>query len=125
MHKRFYVFFCRGVMPWYLKLLDSDISHCFTLEHQLLGGYDHLIRVENLTNVVEVTTYFAPLKEVMMLFPHDMKMLTIDVEVDPLIPHNPLGIIECVSLTKKLLGINQPFILTPLQLYKFLKGKIT
>ena len=121
MRKRFYVCFCKGIMPWYLNLLDPDISHVFTIEHQLLGGYDHLIRIENLTNTVEVITYFASLEEVKKLLPHDIKILTIDTEVDPLVPHNPLGMLNCVSLTKKLLGINRPCIFTPRQLYNYLK----
>lgn len=113
-------------MPWYLKGLRKDTNHCFVIEHQLLGGYDHLIRIESLTNLVVITTYFATLKEVIELIGYrEYKMIEIDVNVDPLIPHNPLSFMNCVGLTKKLLGINRIGIITPFQLYKYLltKGK--
>ena len=110
-------------MPWYLKKLKKDMSHCFLLEHQLLGGYDHIIQIENLTNIVEVTTYLAPLQDVLSLIDttRHYKLISVDMDVDPLKHHNPLGLLYCVSLVKKLLGINKPWIFTPYQLYKYLK----
>lgn len=34
---------------------------------------------------------------------------------------NPLGLKTCVSMAKAMLGIRKPFILTPLQLYNYVK----
>ena len=71
---------------------------------------------------MEVTTYFATIEGVLDLMVGNYKLVTVDMDVNPLKYHNPFGLMNCVSLTKKVLGLNKPWIITPYQLYKYLKG---
>ena len=60
-------------------------------------------------------------------FPPPEGWTTVTTEVAPNTAENriwwPLMPLSCVSFTKRLLGINKPFILTSRQLYSYLRGK--
>ena len=120
MIKTVYVFFGEADhKSWYLRLLPPKLTHCFSYEHQLLGGFDCFIRIENLYNTVETDIYFSTLKILLDRFPHH-KIIQITLEVNPLNKTFDFMPINCVSLIKKQLGINKPFIITPKQLLNHL-----
>ena len=125
MKKRFYVFFCEADLPWYLKSLKKNFKHCFVLEHQTIGGYDLFLKIEQLTNIVEVTPFMRTLQEILDVVPTTTKyeLIKINIDVDRNKPYTPFSLMSCVSLTKKLLGISKPLIITPHQLYKYLLTK--
>jgi len=124
MKKRYYVFFTDSVAPWYLRGLKENSSHVFVLEHTLLDGYDLFLRTENLRGVIETSAHFMSLEEVLKrLTISEYKMLKVDVDIDIKKYYMPFEPLTCVSLTKKLLGINKPLIFTPYQLYRHLRRR--
>lgn len=123
MKKKVYIFFRESDhRPWYFRFLDRKFTHCFTYEHQLLGGYDSFIKMENLYNTIDSQIYFGSGDQLLELF-EDCKCLLITVDVDPLKPMCRIQPITCVTLIKKQLGIDKPFIITPKQLYNHLITK--
>lgn len=120
MKKTAYVFFKEADHKfWYLRLLDRKLTHCFTYEHQLLGGYDCFLKVENLYNCFDTQILFGTKKD--LLSHHiGVRCIQITLDVDPLKTTHDFMPINCVSLTKKQIGINKPFIITPKQLLNHL-----
>lgn len=120
MRKTVYVFFKEAVhKTWYLKLLDRNLTHCFSYEHQLLGGYDCFLKIENLYHCFDTQIFFGTRED--LLSRHiGIKCIQITLDVDPLKKTHDFIPINCVSLVKKQLGINKPFIITPKQLLNHL-----
>jgi hypothetical protein len=122
--KRFHVIFQKADdIKWWMKGLEREMSHVWVMEETLMGGYACLIRVENLHNMIDTSAHmyeFKDFKELMDLQDIPYKGLTINLDVDPLIPFSPFNILSCVSVTRKMMGINKPLIVTPKQLYRHL-----
>lgn len=120
MIKTVYIFFGEADHKvWYLKKLAKGFTHCFSYEHQLLGGYDCFLRIENLYYTLGTDICFSTKKHLLDRFPH-FKIIQITLEVNPLKKTFDFMPINCVSLVKKQLGLNKPFIITPYQLYNHL-----
>ena len=122
MYKTFYVFFTSAVqLPWYLKGIEKSMSHCFTIEHQELGGYDCFMALEHLTNYIDTGVYLVPIEDVIdrLRMTKPYKIIKINIEVNPFKSMNIMPL-DCASLVKKSLGINRPLVFTPKQLYKHL-----
>ncbi len=120
MIKTIYVFFCEAThRSWWTRFMHKDFTHCFSYEHQLLGGYDCFLRVENLYNCLDTQIFFGLKPDLLNLFPH-YKIVEIKLEVNPLNKTYEFLPINCVSMVKKQLGLNKPFIITPKQLYDHL-----
>ncbi len=133
--RRFYVFFQEGsnlTKARFLKLfLSREFSHCWILEEfpsSLEDGTNWFMRVESLVNIVDMGVLVMELKDILAHLDKVLggcfRCLVIDKQVNPLYSFNSIVIsLNCVSLTKKILGINKPFLLTPRGLYKYLLKK--
>jgi len=124
MKKRFHVIFQKAHdIKWWMRGLDREISHVWLLEESNLGGFTCLLRTENLHNLLETSAHlfeFSDYKKLMDAQCVSYKSVTIDLDVDYLKPFNLFNILSCVSVTRKIMGINKPLIITPKQLYKHL-----
>lgn len=118
MKKEFYVIFEEADhwFPLYAGL-DPDYSHVYTYEHQLLDGYDIFLKNENTFNAVDNMVFFgnSTLFEEAIAGKRYVK-ITVDVAYKK--HYFDLMLLNCVTLSKKQLGINKPWILTPKQLYR-------
>ena len=120
MRKTVYIFFKDADMKtWYLNTLTKGFSHCFSYEHQLLGGYDCFLKIENLYNCLDTQIMFGSKEDLLLRFDH-VRTVEITLDIDPLRRTFDLLPINCVSVIKKQLGLNKPFIITPKQLYDHL-----
>jgi len=120
MKRTFYIFFNEAdYLPPYMRILDHRFQHCFSYEHQLLGGFDSFVKVENLFNTVESQIFFGTKEDLLNLLP-GIRCIEITLDVDPKKKTWDFMPINCVSLIKKQLGISKLFIITPKQLYTHL-----
>lgn len=120
MKKAVYVVFGEAdYRPWYLRGLEQGFSHCYTYEHQLLGGYDCFVKVECLLNTLNSEIFFGTSSQLLEMY-KATNIIQITVEVNPTAKTLDLLPVNCVSMVKKQLGVNKPFILTPKQLYAHL-----
>ena len=121
MVKDMYVFFeTADHHPWYYRLLDQKIAHVLSYEKQDLGGYPVFIKAENLFKHVECGVLFGTEEDLLSRYKHCIKKIHIVKDVDPEGDFCNVILLNCVALVKKQLGINQPFVLTPKQLYRHL-----
>lgn len=111
----YYVVFCDSDIKW-LKCLKPGFRHCFIMRLE----YGQLWTVINHgMKGLEVQTYLREDYE----SPEDYArkgstVLKVDKEEQP-----GRGWLDCVSVTKSVLGIKKPFIITPYQLYRWLYGR--
>lgn len=124
-NKVFYVFFKKSASTsWYFKyILDPDISHCLTLEEHVVNGYTFYQKVESLYNYAETEVLFEPLKDIISRLEFKYKVIKVNISINPYKISSKLVHMNCVGLTKRLLGVDKTFILTPKQLYTYLIGK--
>lgn len=120
MKKTVYVIFTdSSIDRWPVSDLTRGFSHCYAYEQQLLGGFDCFIRIENLLNIIETQIFFGSKKDLLMQFP-TLTVVEIKLEVNPNKRIFDFFPINCVSLIKKQLGLNKPFVITPKQLFNHL-----
>lgn len=104
-----YVVFSKAKdLGWIRKLLHPEISHCYVMWPEMGKWiiYDNSVNGISIFTVDSVGAILA-----------DSKIIKREADQIGWI----FGINTCVSSVKKLIGINNPFILTPFQLYKRLK----
>lgn len=120
MIKTVYIFFGDAdYKAWYLTDLTKGFSHCFSYEHQLLGGYDCFVKIENLYHCFDTDVFFGLKEDLLRKFSQNT-VVKITLDVDPMKRTFDFMPINCVSLIKKQLGLSKPFIITPKQLYTHL-----
>ena len=117
--RHLYVVFQDETSLWWLRLLKPGFRHCYILAqvgqnywlelnpasnfffftvHRFGSGYDYLAALEN----------------------NGCRIVPAEVEM---VPHRPLPLFffNCVEFVKHALGINNRLIITPYQLWKYLK----
>jgi len=108
-----YVVFCNDSKHWWSPILHPTIRHCY------------VIKPENGAWLV----YAKTTKGVEMYVTDDVTdVIENDIIVKAVIRESRRGLLmlnTCVGYTKQVLGINNPFILTPYQLYRYLRHEIT
>lgn len=118
MIRTFYVFFRpSGPVPFWLRWMDKKISHCYTVEKQSIGGYDIFLKTEHLLNIIESQAALGAFESIRE---PGHRVIMIDVDVDPKKNMWHLLPLDCVSITKKLMGINRPLVFTPKKLFRYL-----
>lgn len=119
-----YVVFAKSTTAkWYFKhVFDSTISHCFVIEEQPIGDTIVHVKTEHLFSHVDISLLFMTIEDIMKLLKDEINYSIIKVETS-IKTANSLFLfpaIDCVALTKRLLGINKPLLFTPKQLYIYL-----
>lgn len=121
MVKTYYICFTQGFY-WLYHFMKKGFGHIVILEQLTKNDYFFihpsfnyltisLCYTENFTQFYEKYTVGAIVK------------VTLDLQRqkrENILFYSPFNFINCVSLTKYLLGIHNPFIQTPYQLYKYL-----
>lgn len=104
-----YVVFTKGYSHWITRWLHPDISHCFTLTAEkgkwlVCGKSDKSFDLYTIDNHSDILS--------------DSYVIKVDVKE---VPRGLLMLNTCVGQVKQQLGIRKPFILTPFQLFKYLR----
>lgn len=108
--KHAYVVFCMDDGPhWWSRFLHPEIKHCYLLIQDGETWYaanksTHGFEVIPVDNVSDIVTESIVIKSALENGRRTLFMLN-----------------TCVGYTKALMGISNPFILTPYQLYKHLR----
>jgi len=127
---RVWVFFCHAFgNPWWSRFLDKDFSHCFMIKEQLLYDLPLYIRLEGLTHRIINDVQLLPIENTIentinLAITNSnwkVKILEGTIDNDYTKPYNQFEFLTCVTLLKKTLGINKPFIVSPKQLFKHLQ----
>jgi hypothetical protein len=119
MRKLMYVYFGEAdIRSWYMAPMAQGFTHCFVYEHHTLGGYDCFIKIENLHNHVESCVIFGGANHIPRA--ESYRVVRVALEIDPIKKYHDYMPINCVSLVKKQLGISQPWIILPKQLFNHL-----
>lgn len=101
-----YVVFTKAKdLGWMRRLLHPEISHCYVMwpDNNRWIIYDHSINGITIFTVESVSAILA-----------ESRVIKIEANQTGW----TFGLNTCVSSVKKLIGINNPFILTPYQLLK-------
>lgn len=117
----FYIFFCNEkVYKWRKKVLLQNEKHCFAIkEIKLNNGDKYFLTLENLYSYIDINLCFLNVNEICNNVPNISSCIKYSTDIKP--KNNILfDIISCVTVIKKLLGINNIFIQTPYQLKKHL-----
>ena len=120
----FYIFFCNEkVYKWRKKILLQNEKHCFAAKSmKLQDGTEYLLTLENLYSYIDTNFCFLNYKEICENVPNISSCIEYYTDINP--KNNILfDIISCVTVIKKLLGINNIFIQTPNQLKNYLLKK--
>ena len=106
-----YVVFTQDDGHWWSRFLHESIKHCFVIKP---NGQDYIVhgRTTSKFDLFTVTDKNVILSEPFRLMGYKQKS-----PVRSLLMLN-----TCVGHTKQLLGIKNPFILTPYQLYRYLRS---
>ncbi|NRA79856.1 MAG: hypothetical protein HRU18_16750 [Pseudoalteromonas sp.] len=119
------IVFCKTNKPHWLINWLGDYSHCYAYAKSPLG--DHYIVVNsswsNIVISILTADEMAGYNDIFMndnsvMIPYDIK------EAVKGIGFSFCGILTCVSVTKRLLGIHSRRIITPRQLMRYLKNEL-
>lgn len=105
-----YVVFEGSNSHWVSKFLDKDINHCYIL---VVSG----------ENIITINTTVKGPEVFINNNISDILKDSYAIKAEPCAKrHSLLMLNTCVGMVKQHLGISNPFIVTPLQLFKYLRG---
>ncbi len=106
---------------WFLNWLSRGYRHCFALIEQPEGW----ILYDPLSNRSVIRYYEDRTKEQLIFWYSVNGYKVVETEIAGRVPHRlaPILPYTCVEAMKRLLGIHRWFLLTPRQLFAYLKNK--
>ena len=120
-------------VDWYVVFTESTYKSWFM--NRLMPGFQHVYAMKksaegNFWYIVNPRVqYLQVSQELVASFPHprvyagpEAVILPVRAEIKAEGVRGHLCVFNCVEVVKGLLGIKKPFILTPWQLYKYLRG---
>lgn len=113
-----YVVFTDQTDLWWLKFLRHGFRHCFVL----IRFADIWISVDALAHKTEVMRLDVPdsFSIVGWLESQGDRVIHVPIQPNKATPLCP-SLFSCVENVKRILGVRAPFIMTPWQLFKYLK----
>ena len=114
-----YVGFCRAAsVRWFNRWLHPEIQHCFVI----VRDGNHMVLVSPDISRLSVSIYEWP-DNIEEHF--DAMLVPFKCSVDVRTYHSKLmiGVHSCVEVVKSVIGVRNPLILTPYQLYKHMAGE--
>ena len=116
---RCWVIFTNDVDHWLARLLKPGFRHCFVLAHMDTGWF----YLDLATNYLDIQIVPVPAD-----FPYadwlEEQGLTLAESERRYKGRIEIGIYTCVSMAKQFIGISNPLILTPHQLYRHLTKSV-
>ena len=109
-----------GSQPWYLRALNPRWRHCLVLRRH---GDDQVLIAEHLGNQTRIEAQPRSLGDAVRDLQHRHAALVLLVEAHHGKPRAMMrGPMTCVEFVKAILGIRRPWIVTPHQLYRYLRS---
>ena len=105
-------------LPW-LKILKPGFRHCFLIVYD--GRY--WLSIDPMLNYLDMRVHYdVPADENLpaFLWRQGYRVVRVRERAEPLRPA-PFMVMSCVEVVKRYLGIHNPFIVTPWQLYRHLQ----
>lgn len=111
------VFTNHTCLPW-LKIFKQDFRHCFVI----MNDGTHWISVDPMAHYMDVVVYEVPatFDLPMWLVGRGHAVARAQIK-DDLKKRAPWMVFTCVEACKRILGIHNRFIITPWQLFQFLR----
>jgi len=101
---------------WWLKALKPGFRHCAVVLHD----GTHWINIDPLSHTMEVNVSPVPASFNLPLLLGQQGHRVVATELTLKNTPAPWGILTCVGVTKRVLGLRRRFIVTPWQLYRHL-----
>jgi len=118
--KAWVVFSGEADLPW-LKILKEGYRHCYVL----LNDGKHWITIDPLSSYMDVNVHELPLDFNLPLWLKNSGNIIMPANIRHINKQAPWMPFSCVEAVKRVLGIHKSFILTPWQLYRFLRKEQT
>lgn len=117
-HHRALVVFSDQTDLWWLKFLKRGFRHCFVV----IRLNDRWVAIDPMAHFWEVSMPELPdsLDLARWFRQCGMRVIETDILVPARRCYPPL-FLSCVEVVKRILGLHCPFVVTPAQLYRFLK----
>lgn len=104
---------------WWLKCLRRGFRHCFVVLR--LG--DKWVAIDPMAHVLEVSLPDLPDAFDLAAWFRRSGLSVVETRVRPPVRRTyPPLYLSCVEVVKRILGLRCPFVITPAQLYRHLKG---
>lgn len=117
MHEKILVVFSDDTDLWWLKWLKRGFRHCFVVMR--LGG--QWVAIDPMAHHLQITVPQLPTDFDLKNWFRDQGLRVIESHPAPaLLRCYPPIFLSCVELVKRILGLRNPFIITPAQLYNYL-----
>ncbi len=100
---------------WYLRLLERDFRHCYVI--LINDSSANCLEINPMSNKIFFNTFH---KIGLKSFLTEKKYLVVDCSFVPT-KALPIGVFSCVEVIKRIVGINNRFIITPKKLYTYLQ----
>ncbi|MBO6290160.1 MAG: hypothetical protein J6N45_07555 [Alphaproteobacteria bacterium] len=105
------------VFCWVLSKLHKNFSHVVVFKRSIYPG--NVIAVNTCSNNISIEE--LSLKQLFGILTNTNNTAVVaDIQIAPI---KAKGLLTCVSVAKSILGVTKASIITPYQLYKYLKGK--
>ena len=114
--KAWIVFSGQADLFW-LKCLKPGFRHCSVL----LNDGVHWITLDPLSNYTDVVVHNVPLEFDLPLWLGDRGHILVEAHIDHPSKPAPWMLFSCVEAVKRVLGVHSRFLVTPWQLYCYLK----
>lgn len=112
-----YIIFENNITIWWLRFLKKGFRHCYLL---LCVGEDIWLEINPTSNQIIFSIHQSiPNWDYIDNLCSDRSKIVLSVPLkEPPMSTAPIGFFTCVEFTKRCLGIQNFFIITPYQLYK-------
>lgn len=118
-----YVVFSGKTELFWVRLLKRGFKHCYIL----INDGDHWISLDPLASHTELTVHALPAEFDLPEWIRGQGQIVMQARIRERSTAAPLGLVSCVEVIKRMLGIHNILIVTPWQLYLHLlsqKGDI-
>jgi len=124
----FYVAFQKGLKRhWWDVVMDGEMRHCWAFHavgfpDEGLMSERYCLKFEVSESRISTEAWWATPEVVVEHFKDAVvDILAVRVEIDDRVGYIPRGLLTCVSGLKALLGVRAWWVITPNQLYRYLK----
>ncbi len=108
--------------PWWQLFLDKEINHCYAITP--VDDNNSIMLTQTLASGIEITAFRTNISDLALnIIEHNKKVIRM-IATQNINTKLRLRLFrDCVGLCKDLIGLDKPFMVTPKQLYRYLKTR--
>lgn len=111
-----------GSQPWYLRMLSPRWRHCLVLQHEPQREINQILIAEHIGSQTRIELQARSIGSAILELQQKHAAVVLLVEQRSPEPRAMMrGPMTCVEFVKGVLGIRRPWIVTPHQLYRYLR----